>query len=114
MEAPAMRKDTRPVLLASQLPACDVEYRPGEKPFLLCPECRTWRLIGEGRIFPHPDANGDRCTASARRFALDIPLAALEENQRTALADAARRRPTRVHYKPVPPIAPPVHRLAAA
>ena len=108
-----MRKDTRPVLLASALPACDVEFRPGERPSLLCPVCRTWRVIREGRIFPHPGPDGRRCSASARRFALDIPLARLEADQRAAIAHASQRRGNRVHHKPAPPIAPPVFRLAA-
>lgn len=108
-----MRKDTRPVLLASMLPACDVEFRPGERPSLVCPACRTWRLIREGRIFPHPGADGRRCSASARRVALDLPLVQLETRQRAAVADAATSRPTRVHYKPAPPVPVPVHRLAA-
>src|SRR5581483_7707244 len=67
-----MRKDTRPVLLASSLPAVDVECHPGEKTSIVCPDCRTWRMVAEGRIFPHPGRDGKRCDASARRFALDV------------------------------------------
>lgn len=107
-----MRKDTRPALLASTLPACDVEFRPGEQPSLICPVCRTWRLVRGGRIFPHPGPNGRRCSASARRFALDIPLAHLEANQRAAVTHAGQRRGNRVQHTPTPPIAPPVFRLA--
>lgn len=109
-----MRSDNRPALLASALPACDVNARPGEPVSLVCPDCGTWRLVRQGRIFPHPGNEGRRCAASARRFALDLPLATLETRQRTALADAGKRRPTRVQRKPVPPTAPPVFRLAAA
>jgi hypothetical protein len=114
MEAPAMRKDTRPVLLASTLPACDVNYRPDEETSIVCPECRTWRVIAQGRIFPHPGKDGTRCDASARRFAVDVPYARLESEQRAALADAGRRRAARTFRKPAPPVATPLHRLAAA
>jgi hypothetical protein len=106
-----MRNDTRPVLLASALPACDVEVRPGERPSIVCPVCHTWRLVREGRIFPHPGPDGRRCAESARRFALDLPLARLERDQRAAVAHAAQRRGNRVHRKPAPPVAPPVFRL---
>ena len=106
-----MRKDIRPVLLASTLPACDVEVRPGERPVVVCPVCGTWRLVREGRIFPHPGLDGRRCAESARRFALDVSLARLEADQRAAVAHAAQRRGSRVHCKPAPPVAPPVFRL---
>lgn len=109
-----MRSDTRPALLASAFPACDVNARPGESVSLVCPECGTWRLVRQGRIFPHPGMDGRRCVASARRFALDLPLAALESRQRAAVADAGKRRAARTQRKPVPPTAPPVFRLAAS
>jgi len=109
-----MRKDTRPVLLASTLPACDVNHRPGEKPSIVCPECRTWRIVTEGRIFPHPGTDGTRCDASARRFAFDVTFARLETAQRAAVADAGKRRSARTFRKPAPPVAPPVFRIAAA
>jgi len=109
-----MRKDTRPVLLASALPACDVNARPGEKTSIVCPECRTWRVVAEGRIFPHPGKDGARCDASARRFFVDVPYARLESEQRAALADAGKRRAALTFRKPAPPVPMPVHRIAAA
>lgn len=109
-----MRKDTRPVLLASTLPACDVNCRPGEKTSIVCPECRTWRVIAEGRIFPHPGADGTRCDGSARRFAVDVRFARLESEQRAAVADANVRRSARTFRKPAPPVPVPVCRPAAA
>ena len=109
-----MRKDTRPVLLASTLPACDVNARPGEKTSIVCPECRTWRMVAEGRIFPHPNQDGTRCDTSARRFALDVPYARLESEQRGAVADAGKRRAARTFRKPTPPVPVPVHRIAAS
>jgi hypothetical protein len=109
-----MRKDTRPVLLASTLPACDVNHRPGEKPSIVCPACRTWRLVAEGRIFPHPGTDGKRCDASARRFAFDVPFARLETKQRAAVADADMRRARRAYYRPVPPSPIPLHHPISA
>jgi predicted RNA-binding Zn-ribbon protein involved in translation (DUF1610 family) len=103
-----MRKDTRPALLASKIAACDLEIRPGEKASIVCPDCGTWRLISERRIFPHSAENGRRCNGSGRRVFLDVPLASIETRQSSELAEAAGRRSTRVQLKPAAPVAPAV------
>ena len=108
-----MRKDTRPVLLASSLPLLHVERHSGGKTSIVCPDCRTWRMVAEGRIFPHPGRDGKRCDASARRFALDVRPATPAE-RRVAAVDAARRRAPRVHVMPAAPVPVPVYRPVAA
>lgn len=108
-----MRKDTRPVLLASSLPLLHVERHGDGKTSIVCPDCRTWRMVAEGRIFPHPGRDGKRCDASARRFALDVRPAPPAQ-RRAAVADAARRRAPRAHVMPSAPVPVPVHRPLAA
>jgi len=108
-----MRKDTRPVLLASSLPLLHVERHDDGTTSIVCPDCRTWRMVAEGRIFPHPGRDGKRCDASARRFALDV-RPATPAQRRAAAADAARRRAPRIHVMPAAPVPVPVHRPIAA
>lgn len=104
----------RPALPASSFPASQLNLRPNETRSIVCPECRTWRVLSGGVIRPHRTESGvNRCTGSGQRVYLDIPLAELEERQTIALADAATRRSARTHLKPAPPVATPLHLLAA-
>ncbi|MGH6655016.1 MAG: hypothetical protein ACRDVE_07390 [Actinocrinis sp.] len=108
------RHNGRPARPISSFRASDVNLRPGETPTLVCPDCHAWRLLAAGTIQPHHTEHGARCEGSGQRVYRDLPLAQLEENERTEARQAATRRPSRTHYKPAPPVPTPLHRLAAA
>jgi hypothetical protein len=108
-----MHANSRPVLLASKMPASNLDVCPGERSSLVCPECQTWRILRRGMVFPHRAGDGaTRCPGSGRRVRIDVPLARLETRQLAELAEFSQRRATRVQLKPVAPVAPPVYRLA--
>jgi hypothetical protein len=104
----------RPARPISSFPANEVNLRPGEKPSLVCPDCRTWRFLAAGIIQPHHLDSGAKCDGAGQRVYRDVPLATLETAMRTEVRQAATRRARRTFYKPAPPIPAPLHRLAAA
>jgi len=107
-----MRHNGRPALLASTIPASNLNVRPGETPSAVCGDCGTWRVIRRGMVFAHRAADGrTRCPGSGQRITLNTPLAVLESREWGEVAGANLRRPTRVQLKPSAPIAPPVFRL---
>ena len=109
-----MRHNGRPALLASKLPASNLNVRPGESRSVVCPDCGTWRLLRRGLIFPHRSTDEKtRCPGSAQRITLNVPLATIETRQWAETANVNQRRPTRVQLKAPAPIAPPVFRVKA-
>jgi hypothetical protein len=107
-----MHHNGRDVLLASKLPASNLEVRPGEAKTIVCPDCETWRLLRRSMIFPHRAADGcTHCPGSGQRVRIDLPLAALAIRQDAEHAQATQRRATRVQLKPTAPVPPPAFKL---
>ena len=107
-----MRDNGRPPILASKLPASNLNVRPGESRSAVCPDCGTWRLLRRGMVFPHRSDDGKtRCPGSGQRITLNVPLATIESRQWAESANVNQRRPTRVQLKASAPTAPPVFRL---
>ncbi|MCX4919950.1 hypothetical protein [Streptomyces sp. NBC_00687] len=103
---------SRPALKLSQLPPENLQLREGERRSLVCPDCKSWRFIRRGVVWPHRGKDGSKCDGSARRVQIDVDL---EEWGRTLTeldATVTGRRATRVNPKPKTATPPPVSRLA--
>jgi hypothetical protein len=102
----------RPALLASTLPPNTLNLRPGERPAMICPDCGCWRLLYRSMIAAHQAADGiTRCPGSGQRLNRDITPQVWQAQLRDAVQNAGRRRPSRVHLQPAPPVPTPVFRI---
>jgi hypothetical protein len=103
-----MRHDPRnPVLVSNLLPG-DYSLR-GERRFVVCGACHTWRRVREGQLWPHKGKNGDPCPQSRRKVWFDL-TPRQQHQARTALlaaeTETAARRTTRRRRPPVPAARP--------
>jgi hypothetical protein len=106
----------RPPLRVSTLPPNKVSMHPGEPRMIVCPGCGRWVRPSDGGLRRHAVAAGSArvCPESGRRVWFDIGPARWMADLRLGIADAAARRSVRVQRKAMPPVPPPVCRMAAA
>jgi hypothetical protein len=116
-----MRHNGRPPIKTSTIAPHLIDLS-GERPMLSCPECGWWAHLRRGMVPAHRTATSAtfandkaaRCPASGQRVTVDTHPVKWAAALRQAGRDAALRRGTRVTPKGVPPVAAPVHRIAAA
>ncbi|MFI6391507.1 hypothetical protein [Nonomuraea sp. NPDC050540] len=109
-----MRSNGRSIL-ASTLPPNDLNLHPGERLTMVCPDCRSWRVIRRGMIWPHRADDGmTRCPGSGTRLVVDLTSVEWQSAMVVAVRQAATRHGSRTHRKPAPPTPQPLHRIAAA
>jgi hypothetical protein len=101
-------------LRASELPPHWLMLRPGEPRLILCPSCRRWLRPHDGGLRRHTiDTDSDRvCSETGRRVFFDLTPAEWRARLDLAIRDAALRRTVPVQRKAMPPVLPPVFRLA--
>lgn len=114
----SIRPNGQPVLLASDMYPSKVRITEDETR-VACPFCDRWQGLGRGRaggrlLKPHstmPELK-DRCLGSGQAVEVDLTPEEWLRRHDEAIRDAARIRGSRVHRKPVPPTATPLHRMA--
>jgi hypothetical protein len=106
----------RPALQVSALPPNKISMHPGEPRTIVCPGCDRWVRPSNGGLRRHTVAADSTqvCPESGRRVWFDIEPARWITDLRLGIADAATRRSASVQRKAMPPVPPPVCRMAAA
>lgn len=114
------RDNGKPAIPASKLLTDFVTIGARDWRLVRCDECSRWvavhrHLINVHRATEEVEADGSRprCGRSLQRLVFDLDDAEWAARFQGASQDTDRRRPTRVHHKPTPPVARPVHLLAA-
>ncbi|WP_370192967.1 hypothetical protein [Streptacidiphilus sp. MAP5-52] len=96
---------------------------PGQPITMICPDCRTWRVLDRKMIKPHRkedrghDLHDRRCSGSGQRITLDVDITTWLARQERLLPDALQpetRRSAVQFYKPLPPAAPALREVAVA
>ena len=68
-----MRSNRRPAVAVSELPADQVNLRPGEPMAMACPICGKWRRVKRHMLWPHRAHDGvTRCPGSGQRVVIDL------------------------------------------
>ena len=106
----------RPPLRASELPPHCLALHPGEPKAIVCPSCGRWQKPHDGGLRRHTvDIDGDSmCPESGRRVWFDLTPTEWWVGLDVAVRAAALRRAVRVQRKAMPPVPPPVCRMAGA
>ncbi|MET8624721.1 hypothetical protein ABZW30_13345 [Kitasatospora sp. NPDC004669] len=126
------RTNNRPALRLSTIRPSELNVRSAEVMTIVCRDCRTWqRLMGAttlkirdhyvpdgGEKDEHGKLKAERLCQGARQVVdIDIDVAKWQRAQDRRISPdampAETRRSARQHYKPLPPVAAPVHRIAA-
>lgn len=123
-----MRPSTNPSIPLSTLDPLDIRLPEGARAQIVCPACGEFQEVKRGLVFTHRAAEGGpACSGSRRHVIFDMTPAQWALAQRAALQpkprprvrltrhaiDPRTRRATTVHALVYPPVAPPVHRIAA-
>lgn len=110
----ALRGNISRPLRASALVVDLVELSGVARKLVKCP-CGRFVQVKRSQLTAHYAPSGERCTNSRRSLINDLDDADWASGyDSTARAVERTRRPSRVHYKPAPPIPAPVHRLRSA
>ena len=123
-----MRPKPAPAMPTSRLLPQRVYLQPDRPAWIQCPWCDKWfplkrKMLPAHNDFAQFDENTDRCPGSAQLFELE-PIAQWIRRYETGVGEVAPRRAGafgprgrrqgRVMLKPAPPVATPLHRIAAA
>lgn len=109
-----MRPNGRPVLAMSAL-APNLLMLFGDRPVLVCPDCRTWRVPRRGMLPAHRASDGvSRCPGSGQRVRVDLSPSEWQARLAAAIREAEQRHATRVYRTGHPPAAPPIFRPSIA
>ena len=102
-----MLHNKQPVILASTLPAAQVDLREGQPPMVACQVCKRMRPLKRSIIVWHnvPGSASERCPGAGQRIRLDLSPALSAQRYREAVADAATIRPVYAAYCTRPEIA---------
>jgi hypothetical protein len=135
-----MRPSPNPSIALSTLHPLDFKLPEGARAQIVCGVCGAFQEVKRGLVLTHhPIAGGPACKGSAQHLIFDVTPAQWARAHRAAvrrsldgaraagvyaderaIATASRhaidprvRRASRVHALRYPPVAPPVHRIAA-
>jgi hypothetical protein len=108
-----MRHSSKPVLLASQLPAHLLSLsRDGSQPMVDCLEgCGQSIIIHRHVVKAHKLADGTWCLGSGQRLRVDLTFEQWRQRLRDIERTANFRRPSPSRRQPQPPTPTPVHRI---
>lgn len=114
-ETAVSRGNTLRPLRASNLIVDLVELAGVARRFVKCPDCGRFAQVKRNAVAAHNTLDEKRCPNSRRGLIDDLD----EVDWACGYDSVARlverfRRPSRVHYKPVPSLPTPVHRLRTA
>jgi hypothetical protein len=120
-----VKHSPRPPILTSALNAELVDLTPGETPQVACPLCGRWRDVERKMLMPHfpnlyaRQRDQKRCPGSAQRIVFDETseqwqrrLAEQRASYLTTTACDPNRRQATPTSTTLPPVPPPVFRLA--
>lgn len=139
----AMRPSSNPSIALSTLDPLDIKLPEGTRAQIVCPVCGTFQEVKRGLVRTHHPIEGKpACAGSRQHLIFDVSPAQWAEAHRAAIVAQRRiraavhakalradeiatvsasrhaidqrvRRATAVHSLRYPPVAPPVHRIAA-